>query len=90
MEDPLLPPARGAVGYGMVTAREGDYFGPLVNLVSRLVRVASPGAIVATQEAAEALSADNWTLRELDPQSIMGLGSPVRVFAVRGADSQPR
>ena len=43
--DPLLPPARGAVGYGAVTPREGDYFGPLVNLVSRLVKAAAPGAV---------------------------------------------
>ena len=42
--DSLLPPARGAVGHGPVTPREGDYFGPLVNLVSRLVKAAAPGA----------------------------------------------
>ena len=37
-DDAVLPPARGAVGVGPVTPREGDYFGPLVNLLSRLVK----------------------------------------------------
>ena len=83
--DPLLPPARGAVGFGAVTPREGDYFGPLVNLVSRLVKVAEPGEMAVTEEAAAALPVDGWAVRELDPQLLRGLEHPVRVFAVRGA-----
>ena len=87
--DPLLPPARGAIGDGVVTPREGDFFGPLVNLVSRLVRLALPGDLVTTQSAAEALSGDLWTLRELDPQLMQHLESPIRVFAVSNPDSAP-
>jgi class 3 adenylate cyclase len=86
----LLPPARGAVGHGQVTPREGDYFGPLVNLISRLVKVAAPGELVATGEVAGALPSDRWAVRELEPQSLRGLEHPVRVFAVRPlAPSQP-
>ncbi len=33
--DPMLPPARGVVGLGPAVPREGDYFGPLVNLLAR-------------------------------------------------------
>ena len=33
--DPVLPDARGAVGYDLVIARDGDYFGPVVNVVAR-------------------------------------------------------
>ena len=36
--DHALPPARGAVGFGPVIPREGDYFGPLVNLLARSSR----------------------------------------------------
>jgi class 3 adenylate cyclase len=86
--DPLLPPARGAVGFGPATPREGDYFGPLVNLVSRLVKVAAPGALVVTEETAAALPTDRWVLQELEPQRLRGLEHPVRVFAV-GASSPP-
>jgi adenylate cyclase len=80
--DPLLPDARGALGYGLATSREGDYFGPLVNLVSRLTKRALPRTLVATQPAAAALPADKWNLRELEPQAIRGLETPARVFAV--------
>jgi adenylate cyclase len=88
-DDPLLPPARGAIGYGLVTPREGDFFGPLVNLISRLVGLASPGELVATESTAEALSDGLWTLRELDPQLMQRIESPVRVFALSISDSSP-
>jgi adenylate cyclase len=88
-DDPLLPPARGAIGYGLVTPREGDFFGPLVNLISRLVRLASPGGLVTSESTAEALSDGPWTLRELDPQLLQQFDSPVRVFAVSSSDPEP-
>ena len=82
--DPHLPPARGAVGHGLVTPREGDYFGPLVNLVSRLVKVAAPDTLVVTEDAAGDLAADRWTLREPDQVEVPGLERPVRAFTVSG------
>jgi adenylate cyclase len=85
--DSTLPPARGAIGFGPVTSREGDYFGPLVNLVSRLVRVAAPGALVVTEQAEASLPVDRWTRVELDAQPVRGLESPVRVFAVTHRES---
>jgi adenylate cyclase len=80
--DPILPPARGAIGYGGVTSREGDYFGPLVNLVSRLAKAAAPGELVVTEATATALPPDRWALRPLDLQSLRGLEHPVPAFAV--------
>jgi len=83
--DSLLPPARGAVGEGAVTPREGDYFGPLVNLVSRLAKVAAPGTLVVTEEAAGALSTDRWTLRKIDQVAVRDIDRQIRVFAVSSA-----
>jgi adenylate cyclase len=80
--DPILPQARGAIGYGGVAAREGDYFGPLVNLVSRLAKAAAPGEVVVTEPAAAALPSERWALRALDPRSLRGLEHPVPAFAV--------
>ena len=51
-EDEVLPPARGAVGIGPAFPREGDYFGPLVNLLARLAKVGAPGEMVATEAVA--------------------------------------
>ena len=87
--DPLLPPGRGAVGLGLVTPREGDYFGPLVNQVSRLVKVAPPDGLVVTEAAATALPAGQWLTEELAPQQLRGVDHPVQVFAARLGDSQP-
>ncbi len=81
--DPTLPSARGAVGFGPVISREGDYFGPLVNLVSRLVKVAEPGALVVTEQAEARLPADRWASDALTPQRVRGLESPVHAFAIK-------
>jgi adenylate cyclase len=81
-EDPLLPPARGAVGIGPATPREGDYFGPLVNLLGHLVKVGTPGELVVTEEAAAELSPDEWSLRPLEAADLRGIEGPVPVFVV--------
>jgi adenylate cyclase len=85
--DPLLPQARGAVGYGLANPREGDYFGPLVNLVSRLTKSALPGTLVVTHEAADELHDGSWILQALGPQPVRGVRAPVRVFSVSCARS---
>ncbi len=51
--DPALTP-RGGLAYGEVLARAGDYFGPTVNLASRLAEQAVPGEVLATPEIAQA------------------------------------
>jgi adenylate cyclase len=78
--DEVLPPARGAVGIGSVTPRDGDYHGPLVNLLSRVVKVGAPGELVVTEAVASALAASDWTLRPLDAADLRGIDSPVQLF----------
>jgi adenylate cyclase len=78
--DDILPPARGAVGIGPATPREGDYYGPLVNLLSRLVKTGAPGEVVVTEAVARELSRDVWSLRPLEPAELRGIGDPVRAF----------
>jgi adenylate cyclase len=81
-EDDVLPPARGAVGVGLATPREGDYFGPLVNLLSRLVKAGAPGEVVVTEAATAALPSGEWDLRPLQPAALRGIEEPVRAFAL--------
>jgi adenylate cyclase len=81
-EDDVLPPARGAVGIGSVTPREGDYYGPLVNLLARLVKVGDPGELVVTGEVAGALSPERWALRGREPAALPGIEGAVRAFVV--------
>jgi adenylate cyclase len=82
-EDEHLPPARGAVGVGSATPREGDYFGPLVNLLSRLAKAGAPGVVVVTEAVAADLPREGWVLRSLEPVVLRGIDQPVRVFTVQ-------
>jgi class 3 adenylate cyclase len=81
-EDHVLPPARGAVGVGPVTPREGDYFGPLVNLLARLVKAGPPGGLIVTDAAAAELPPASWSLRPLEPLELRGFEGVTPAFHV--------
>jgi adenylate cyclase len=81
-EDEVLPTARGVIGVGYATPREGDYFGPLVNVLSRMVKVGQPGELVVTDAAAAQLSTDNWKLQALEPRELRGVPGPVKASVV--------
>jgi len=85
-EDPGLPSARGVVGVGPAIPREGDYFGPLVNLLSRLTKSGGPGELVATEAAVKELSPKRWEAEELEPVDLRDVPGPVRVFRVEPRD----
>ena len=80
-----LPSARAGLSLGPVLARGGDYFGPAVNLASRLVDVAPPDTVLADDRFAEAI-ADNPALaiEPHGPKQLKGLGS-VHVWGLRSA-----
>jgi class 3 adenylate cyclase len=81
-EDEVLPTARGVVGVGYATPREGDYFGPLVNVLSRMVKVGQPGELVVTDAAAAQLSTNDWKLRSLGLRELRGVPRPVKAFVL--------
>ncbi len=85
--DEALPQARGAVGYGSVASRDGDYFGPLVNLVARAVKVGEPGSVVVTEAVRDEIAGTpDWPDRdflELPEHQFRGIEERVRLFAVR-------
>jgi adenylate cyclase len=80
--DPDLPPARGAVGYGAVYARSGDYFGTLVNVVARAVKVATPGHLVVSPEVAASLAGTAFTLGTAEQRVLRGIDHPVDLIPV--------
>jgi len=81
-DDQVLPPARGAVGIGAATPREGDYFGPMVNVLARLAKAGAPGEIVVTEATVAELSAGERRLEALEPASLRGVDGPVQAFHV--------
>jgi len=86
--DAALPDARGAAGYGTVGARDGDYFGPLVNLVARAVKLADPGWVVVTEAVRRDLDdspaeGEPIEVIEIRGPELRGVSEPVRLFALR-------
>lgn len=57
-DDELLSDVRVGLASGPVLARDGDFFGPTVNLASRIVNVARPGSVVASGRLHEGLTTD--------------------------------
>ncbi len=80
--DPDLPSARGAVGFGVVTARDGDYFGPLVNTVARAGKFADPGGVVVTAEVEHTLDPAIWAVDPLGLHELSGVPEPVHLSRI--------
>jgi adenylate cyclase len=80
---PLLPPMRASLAVGAVVPYEGDYFGPVVNVASRLVDTARAGELLGTEEAAATLDRSRFVTSELVPVSLKGFADPVAIRAIR-------
>jgi adenylate cyclase len=81
--DPVLPGVRAGVADGQVLVRDGDCFGPVVNLAARVVKSAGPSQVrVATNSATEALGPDFIAAR-LPAVDMRGISRPVALYEVR-------
>lgn len=81
-----VPPLRQGVAYGPLLERDGDYFGPTVNLASRLSDVARPATVLASESMRDVLADDaDLVFRSLRPRRLRGIGE-VRVYALRRKD----
>ena len=49
-DDELLSDVRVALAVGPVLVQDGDFYGPVVNLASRIVNMAAPGTVLVTDE----------------------------------------
>jgi adenylate cyclase len=82
-DDELLSDVRVGLASGGVLAREGDYYGPVVNLASRIVNIAVPGAVVVSESIHEVMSADpRYVFHALRPRSLKDIGR-VRLWRTR-------
>lgn len=78
--DPLLPPLRVGVAFGEVLTREGDYYGPIVNLAARVTKLAPLHGVVVTVDTTEALGTqDAFTIQPLGAIEMQGLAEPVEL-----------
>ena len=51
-DHPTVPRVRAGLASGEVMLRDGDVFGPVVNLASRAAKVAAPAEVVTTADVA--------------------------------------
>ena len=78
-------PLRVGLATGDVIAREGDLFGPTVNLANRLVVVARPGTALIDRTTRDALKDDpSFDVMPIAHQHLKGLGR-VRPYRLRAA-----
>lgn len=75
---------RAGIAYGDVLAQDGDYFGPPVNLASRLVAIAAPGQVLAAPAVVPLLDLAH-EATALEPQTLRGIAEPVTPYAVLSA-----
>jgi adenylate cyclase len=80
--DPVLPAARGSVGYGTVTVRDGDYFGPLVNTVARAAKLAPPNSVVVSADVVRLLDPVSWQVTPMGLHELRGVGESVHLSRV--------
>jgi adenylate cyclase len=84
-----LPDVRVGLAYGPTLSWEGDLFGPVVNLASRLVGIANPGTVLVADELGGMLEADPaFVLRHLRPVPLKGIGH-VRPWVLRRPGGGP-
>lgn len=78
-------PLRAGMAMGETLVREGDYFGPAVNMAARLTDQARPWTVLADDDLAETL-AERFTTSRTKPLRIRGVGvrRPVRVLPPEG------
>ena len=83
-DHPVLPGLRVGVAAGPATARDGDYFGPVVSLASRLVDIAQPGALLVPKDVVDAVAGDDsYAAEPLGAHTLQGFPDAVDVFRLR-------
>jgi class 3 adenylate cyclase len=90
-DDDLLSDVRVALAVGDVLMQEGDFYGPVVNLASRLVGVANPGTVLVSEEFRNALVTSGvagFATRPLRARTIKDIGR-VQVWKLNRAGAQP-
>ena len=76
-DDDLLSDVRVGLALGPVLARDGDYFGPTVNLSHRIVNIGNPGTVLMSDEFHTALmqeAPDEFIAQALRPRLLKDLG----------------
>jgi adenylate cyclase len=84
-----LSDVRVGLAVGPVLEREGDAYGPTVNLASRITAIAYPGAVVVSTDLRTILEADEaYAFRNMRPRFLKGIGR-VGLSVLRRSEDVP-
>jgi adenylate cyclase len=87
-DDELLSDVRVGLASGSVLAMEGDYYGPVVNLASRIVKIAIPGTVLVSDEVHAGLADDqDLAWKPLRPRTLKDVGR-VQLWALHWAGTE--
>jgi adenylate cyclase len=76
---------RGAIAFGEMLVRGGDYYGPIVNLASRVAQIAVPNELLVTPQVAEQSDKDTLLFAPAGKRMLKGLNDPVTLLTVTRA-----
>jgi adenylate cyclase len=90
-DDPALSDVRVGLAAGAVLERDGDVYGPVVNLANRIVRAAFPGSVVVSSEVADAVAGEtDMVVRPIRSQRLKDIGTvPLWTLRPGGRPDQP-
>ena len=84
-DDEVLSDVRVGIAAGEVLAHDGDYYGPVVNMASRIVNIAVPGSVVVSPPVHDALGDDpRFVFHALRTRYLKDIGR-VRLWRARRA-----
>ncbi|HJP66299.1 MAG TPA: adenylate/guanylate cyclase domain-containing protein, partial [Actinomycetota bacterium] len=82
-EHEVLPDLRVGLAWGPVLAREGDFYGPVVNLANRITKAARPGTVLVNEGLQEQLAErEGLAFRRVPTPPLKDIGR-VRLYRVR-------
>lgn len=76
---------RGGLALGEMLLRGGDYYGPIVNLASRVAELAVPNELLVTRELAEAAAGSRLRFEPAGKRMLKGFDEPVSLLTVERA-----
>ncbi|MEY2450882.1 MAG: hypothetical protein QOD92_456 [Acidimicrobiaceae bacterium] len=75
-QHPVLTRLRGAITSGVVLSRDGDYFGPTVNLAARAVKLAAPGHVLVDGPV------EGFVTESIGHHALRGIDTTVELFVL--------
>jgi adenylate cyclase len=87
VQEAELPSLRAGIASGPATMRAGDYYGPSVNLASRVTGIARPGSVLCTEEV-KATAENEFEWSSAGRHKLKGVSGAVPLYRARLRDAQ--